>query len=148
MTPSTDTASIWFAVVNSRAGRLFEASKLPATGRTHLEERGGLAEDWEEKQHHRPYMLGAKGRPFASARHEDEERARRFARQAARWIVDQASGHGLDNLTVFCSASLIGPLRKALAKGPTQNVDVVQEDLAWFTPSELAAHPSVAEILD
>jgi len=36
--------------------------------------------------------------------------------------------------------------RKALVKHPVREVEVAQEELAWFTPPELLAHPSAEKI--
>jgi protein required for attachment to host cells len=139
----TKATTTWIAVLDSRKGRLFEMRRLP-TGRLHLDSRGELAEAWDEKLHHRPYMLSSKGRSVAAFQHEDEERVRRFGKQAAQWLDEQVRGHALSRLTVFCAPSLIGPLRKALTAQLSERLDLRQEDLAWFTPGELAEHPSVA----
>jgi protein required for attachment to host cells len=140
------TPSCWLAVMNAHGGRLFEGLRL-STGRLHLEERARLVETWEEKQHHRPYMLSVHGRGSASFAHEDEERTRRFGKEAARWLGAQMRQHTLPALTVFCANSLLGSLRKALGPDGLRHLDLRQEDLAWCTPAELVDHPAVEQAL-
>ena len=142
----TTATTTWIAVLDRRKGRLFEARRLP-TGRLHLEEHGSLSEAWDEKQHHRPYMLSAHGRTLASFQHEEEERVRRFGKQAAEWLDEQVRRQGLARITVFCSPSLVGRLRKSLRPRLLERVDLRQEDLAWFTPGQLADHPAITEAL-
>jgi protein required for attachment to host cells len=141
-----DERTTWFAVVDRRRGRLFEARRLP-TGRLHVDERGQVLELWDEKQHHRPYMLSAHGRSVASFAHEDEERLRRFGRQLARWLVDAVREQAPSRLTVYCAPPLVGALRRSLPPRMLARLELRPEDLAGLTPGEMAAHPAVMEAL-
>lgn len=142
----TTAPTIWLAILDSRKGRIFAVRRLP-TGRLQLDSRGELEEAWVEKQHHRPYMLSAKGRSVAAFQHEDEERVRRFGKQAAGWLDEQLHRHALSRLTVFCANSLLGPLRKSLPPHLLERLDLRQHDLAGLRPGELAEHPAVVGAL-
>jgi protein required for attachment to host cells len=134
----TTTRSVWFIVLDSRQGHLVEARQLPS-GRLHLEVRADLREEWEEKLHERPAAM-ARG-------HEDEERLRRFGKQAAKWLSEQMAGSFIDHVTVFTSARMLGALRPALPAALHDRVDTRHDDLAMLRTAELAAHPAILALM-
>jgi protein required for attachment to host cells len=142
----TTTRSVWFAVLDSRLGHLVEMRRLPS-GSLHLEVRADLKEDWEEKQHHRPYMLAGDGRSYASAGHEDEERLRRFGKQAAHWLAERMAAAHIDHVTVFTSARMLGALRPALPEALRDRVTTREDNLALLRTAELAAHPAIVALM-
>ena len=133
----TTTRSEWFVALDSRQGHLVEARRLPS-GHLHLEVRAELREEWEEKLHERPTI---------SRGHEDEERLRRFGKQAAKWLSEQMAGAFIDHVTVFTSARMLGALRPALPASLHDRVDTRHDDLAQLRPAELAAHPAIVALM-
>lgn len=136
----------WIAVLDSRAGRLFELSRTPQQ-RLHLELRDQIKELWEEKQHGRPSLLAGTGRTAAPFAHEDEERLRRFAKETAAWLGRELQRHGLDQVTVFCGKALLGSLRNECPAALAPRLDLRGEDIAGLNLKELAEHPAVKAVL-
>ncbi len=143
-TSVTDHA--WIAVLDSRAGRLFELSRTPHQ-RLHLELRDQIAETWEEKQHGRPSLLAGTGRTAAPFAHEDEERLRRFAQESAVWLGHVVEHRKLGLLAVFCGKHLLGALRSECPASLASRLQLHGEDLAGLDSQELAAHHAVVAVL-
>jgi protein required for attachment to host cells len=120
--------------------------RLPS-GSLHLDVRANLKEEWDEKQHHRPYMLAGSGRSYASTGHEDEERLRRFGKQVAHWLGKQLADAHIEHVTVFTSARMLGALRPALPEALRRRVEIRDDDLALLRTAELAAHPAIVALM-
>jgi hypothetical protein len=135
--------NIWFAIVDGRCGRLMVLSRTPQ-GRPHIEEVDRIDEVWEEREHHRPFFLGGKGRGHAAWRHEEEERARRFAGQLGNWLGEHLERDGCTGMTVFCAPSMLGALRKACPSSLTQRLRLRAADLAPLPTAQLIRHPAIA----
>lgn len=142
-----NASSIWFAVIDSRQAHLLEMRRLPS-GRLHLDARSDLVETWDEKQHHRPYMLSAAGRSYASTGHEEDERLRRFGKQVASWLEEQMAQRSAERVVVLSSAAMISPVRTALPHGLVHRVEIRKDDLAGLNPAELTTHPAVLALLE
>ena len=136
----------WIAVLDSRAGRLLELSRTPH-GRLHLELRDQIRETWEEKQHGRPSLLAGTGRTAAPFAHEDEERLRRFAQEAAAWLGRETQRRGLGQVVVFCGKALLGALRSECPAAVARRLELRGEDFAGLDLVQLAEHPTVKAVL-
>ena len=133
-------------LLDSRKGRMFTLSRTPQ-GSLHLELKAEVEESWEEKEHHRPSMLAARGQGMAAFPHEDEERLRRFAREASRWLEQQLGREGDERALVFCSKAMLGQLRQEAPPNLLARLDLRPEDLMNLSQPALLAHPSLADVL-
>jgi hypothetical protein len=131
-------------VVDARRARRLRLSRT-ARGSLHVAELEQLEEHWDEKQHHRPYMLAAHGRSFAGTSHEKEERLQRFARELAAWLERGAPVEG--PLPVLCSPPMLGALRTEASAALLARLDLRETDLGWLNLDELARHPAITALL-
>jgi hypothetical protein len=138
-------------LLDSRKGRLFKASRTPL-GNLHLQLQDELVESWEEKEHHRPSMLAARGQGMASFPHEEEERLRRFAREASAWLErhlgrEAAGREGAERALVLCSKPILGQLRREAPEALLARLELKAEDLMSLSAPQLVAHPALAGVL-
>lgn len=131
-------------VLDARRARRLLLTRT-ARGSLHVEELDRLLETWDEKQHHRPSMLSARGRSFASNSHEREERRQRFARDVARWLR-RSLPDGRD-IPVLCPTPLLGALRRELGPRLAARLELRSCDLGWLNRRELAGHAAIGELL-
>jgi protein required for attachment to host cells len=100
----------------------------------------------DEHERRRPDLLG-RGTPtgpqhLVSPGHAKEEEARRFAAEVLGWADREAASRGLDRITLFAPARLLGALR-TLAPSKDR-IELREAELAWMPASQLARHPAVA----
>ena len=133
-------------LLDSRKGRLFTLSRTPR-GSLHLELRDEVQESWEEKEHHRPSMLAARGQGMAAFPRENEERLRRFAREAAAWLVRKLGREAGERALVFCSKPMLGQLRRIASPALLRRLELRAEDLLSLSRPQLVAHPALAHVL-
>lgn len=147
----TRSQRIWFATCDSRNARLFHAH-FEWPSRVHVTEADRYASAWTGfHEHGRPLMLGRGPRAnatqhFADEHREPEEMAERFARDAVRWLDSQAGVHRRESLAVYAEGRMLGHLRAAAAAARSRIV-LLHGNLASLRASELAAHPSVEELV-
>lgn len=131
-------------VADARRARRLVLTRTPR-GTLHVEERARLDEHWDEKQHHRPYMLSAHGRNMASAGHERDERLQRFGRDLAAWLERAPATDG--RLPVLLPAPMLGALRKAARASLMRRLELRERDLGCLNLTELAAHRELGALL-
>lgn len=145
--PALDPHAFHLAVADARTVRWLHATRTPA-GRLHLEEAARLEEQWDEKEHHRPMALTPHpdGHSYASHGQVEEERRHRFAKEAARWLGEQAAARRTERLHLFAAPRLLGELRKILPKALEAKIAAEAHDLGALTAAQLAEHPAVLAI--
>lgn len=144
---ASDSPAFHLAVADARAVRWLQLKRTPA-GRLHAEETARLDEHWDEKEHHRPFSLTPHpdGHSYAGLGHVEDERRHRFAKEAARWIGEQASAQRAERVHLFAAPRILGELRKRLAGSLAERVVDAAHDLGRLTAGEIAEHPAVAAI--
>ena len=142
--PPARPTSCEVVVADARRARRLLLTRTPR-GKLHVEERARLDEHWDEKQHHRPYMLSAHGRSMASAGHERDERLQRFGRDLAAWLERAPATDG--RLPVLLPAPMLGALRRAARASLLRGLQLRVRDLGWLNLTELAAHRELGALL-
>lgn len=142
-----DPSAFHLAVADARAVRWLRGSRT-AAGRLHLQETARLDEQWEEKEHHRPLSLTPHpdGHSYAGLGHVEEERLQRFAKEAARWVGEQAAAQRAGRVHLFAAPRMLGALRKQLSGALAARVEDAAHDLGRLTVGEIAEHPAVKAI--
>lgn len=142
------TRRAWVLVVDREHARLVEAVRTPH-GRCHLDERGELRPQWLETEHARPSPLGGKdGHSYASVGHEEEERLHRFVNEVQGWLSDRVREHGIESVSVYCSAPVLGEIRRRWDKS-LQSIAVPKElNIAHLPTTELQNHAAIRGLVE
>ena len=131
-------------LVDARRARRFHVLRT-SRGSLHLDESERLDEHWDEKEHHRPSMLSAHGRSYASVSHEREERRQRFGREVCAWLERGAPFAA--PMPVLCSAAMLGVLRRIAPASLLERLSLHVGAIGGLRRGELAGHPALAGLL-
>ena len=152
---------VQIAVCDGRKASLYRGA-VEWPGRLRLSEVAALTSPWwEYHEHGRPSALGYgpaanAAQRFAGLGHEEEELARRFARDVASLLhqevrpIAQGSGPAERlapaSMYVFAAPRFLGHLREAL--GPTgDGIELFRGEFTALRAGELAAHPTIRAIV-
>lgn len=92
--------------------------------------------------------LGADGGPhFVNVADSGEEESRRFAREVARWLAEQAEHANGGRLVVFSAARFLGLLRDEVKAPLATRIEYKAIELAQMPISELREHRALREAL-
>ena len=129
----------WFALADAEQCRLL-CCRLTQQGTQHVEERGVLENTLPEHEHTRSM-------PQGGAKHDVEEKERRFAAETADWLTKKAAEHEMTRLVVFAPPRMLGLLRKASFSAINSHLEEVRGDLMGLKPGQLADHPLVRDLV-
>lgn len=139
------------AVCDARCARILRG-RTEWPERIHLEDAAELRNPWIDfHEHGRPMMLGRgpsanASQHFADEHREPEELERRFARETARWLAEQAALQDGPLVGAFAATRFLGYLRAAL---PETGLDLplLRGELCALRAHEVAAHPAASELM-
>ncbi|MEQ8764776.1 MAG: host attachment protein [Planctomycetota bacterium] len=138
----------WFLVADREHARLVEASRTPH-GRCHLDVHGEFRPQWLESEHARPSPLGGKdGHSYASVGHEDEERLHRFVNELGDWVTGCVKQHGIESMSVYCSAQVLGEIRRRWDKSLQSIAEPKELNIAHLPTPELQSHQAIKKLVE
>jgi hypothetical protein len=141
----------WFATADDRMARLLHIEPVPQ-GRRRVHEHAVLNSSWSNaRERGRPTFLGRgpsanATQHFAAPNHAAEEDRRRFAREVRDWLATHSKTLGIDQLTIFSPATMLGVLRKEL-DSTNGAIELREGELASLRTDELATHPAIESLL-
>jgi protein required for attachment to host cells len=137
----------WFFVLDAGRARLLTCRRA-AFERLRVEELSALAYEPEPHQRGRPSpRTGKSGKTYASLGREDEHQIRRFAKEVEDWIEAHVERIDAPRIALFAAPRFLGELRKLLTPSLAKRLEERPADLTHLSTSDLAKHPSVAELL-
>jgi protein required for attachment to host cells len=139
---------VWIVVADARLARLMCCPDPQEQRR--LQTVDELHEQWDEKEHHRPQPLGSRdGHAYAAYPREDEERLHRHAKRLEQWLGRhrQQHHHAGGRWTLVAPPRLLGELRQTRGAGGVDQMKQVEAQLTDLSPTQLAQHPALAEVL-
>jgi protein required for attachment to host cells len=140
----------WIATIDEGGGRLL-CCRRTAGGRWNVVEKSTISNEHSaQHDHHRPAMLGRApgGRPqLAAHARETEEDRRRFANQAAVWLMDAASDFDLEKVDIFAPGRMLHDLRDEWTPARRDTMIDHEGELTNIPVAELAKHPAILLVL-
>lgn len=146
-----NTAQVRLAVCDARCARVLRGA-IERPERLHLDLESELRNPWLHfHEHGRPMMLGRgptanASQHFADEHREQQELDRRFARETARWLGQQAASGRGPVVGVFAARRFLGALREAWGEARL-DVPLMRGELCGLLPHQIATHPAAMELL-
>lgn len=134
---------VWVVVVDGERARLLRGTR--PNGRPHLDLVSTIENDHlEDKQYGRPTLMrGGTNPTLLAPGHQQEERAKRFAREIANWLTKTHRDSHVASFDVFAPPRLMGALRQEWSKELGPHIREHQAELNWIGDGQLAKHPVI-----
>jgi hypothetical protein len=140
----------WISTLDEAGGRLL-CFRRAGGGRWSFEEVSNIVNKHRQTRiHERTAMLGRTGeaRPqLASLPHETEEDRRRFANEAAAWLMDAMRWNQVDSVDLFAPGRMLHDLRDEWPRDRRGSVVDHEGELTNIPLQELAQHPAIVLVL-
>ena len=128
----------WFALSDTDSCRLL-CCGMTRRGKYHVEEYETLVNTLPEQEHQRPMTN-------AGAKHNAENKERRFADEIVSSLEKNAKERDIGALTIFATARMLGLLQTAITERLSGLFNAIEGNLMHLKVYQLADHPMVREL--